>query len=440
MTSEMRIDVKWLPPFRGPEEVGFTSAEIRISFGDENATRFEDAWSQSIQQSARVSAYPLALWLASSWWRIRWEPFPSRVQLSRDGMAADSDWRMGHELTAAGYGFIWPQLAFASDGESILARCRRSAALSDEPVRFLSDFEASVPAHEFEGVIGDFINLVLRRLDGFGETQLHRVWQEVLTERIDPEQSAARRLEARLGHEADEAPWQLLERFLGLVSEAGADATDEIAPVCAGKDALGTLEKVKDLALLPGISGRSLVPAVGRCQEGSVPPWERGRRLANSVRNALGLGAEPMTDHALANLLDVPPQYLNSHDVARAPIGLAIRGADNVNLKLLFRKRSRAARRFEAARFIGDHLCAGNHDRWLPVSDASTARQKVQRAFAAEFLCPIESLRDYLGSEFSPEAFEDASEHFGISEMAVKSHLANHHLIPRALVDSESIL
>src|SRR5208282_5906654 len=99
--------------------------------------------------------------------------------------------------------------------------------------------------------------------------------------------------------------------------------------------------------------------------------------------------------------------------------------------------RNRPARRFEAARFIADYLCAPQ-DRWLPITDAATARQKVQRAFAAEFLCPIESLRAYLGNEFLPEAFEDAAEHFGISEMAVISHLANHHLIPRTFVDSDT--
>src|SRR5207245_8077866 len=102
-------------------------------------------------------------------------------------------------------------------------------------------------------------------------------------------------------------------------------------------------------------------------------------------------------------------------------------------LKLLFHKGNRPARRFEAARFIADELSAKGSDRWLPITDAATARQKLQRAFAAEFLCPIDSLRSYLGDEFLPEAIEDAGEHFGISEMAVKSHLANHQLIPRSL-------
>lgn len=440
MTSGMRIELDWLPPFHGTEEVGRTSAEIQIRFGDENATRFEDAWSQSVQQSARVSAYPLALWLASSWWRIRWEPLPSRVRLALDGMPTDADWRMSHELPAAGYGFIWPQLAFASDGESIWARCCRSAALSGEPVRFLSDFETFVPAMEFEEATDNFMDLVLRRLDGLGETELHHIWREVLAERADGEQSAARRLEARLGYEPDEVPRMLLERFLELVSEAGPGATDEIAPVCAGSDPTETFNKVKELASLPGILGRiSVAPGVSARDE-TAPPWERGRRLANAVRESLGLGTQPLSDEALADLLHIPPRHLNPNGVPPVPMGLAIREGGRDELKLLFRKRNRPARRFEAARFMAEHLRAGVSDRWLPVSDAATVRQKVQRAFAAEFLCPIESLRDYLGNEFLPEAFEDAAEFFGISEMAVKSHLANHHLIPRSLVDSETIL
>jgi hypothetical protein len=439
MTSGMRIELEWLPPFHGTEEVGRASAEIQIRFGDENATRFEDAWSQSVQQRARVSAYPLALWLASSWWRIRWEPLPSRVRLARDGMPTDADWRMSHELPAAGYGFIWPQLAFASDGESILARCRRSVALSGEPVRFLSDFETSVPAGEFEKETDRFMDLVLHRLDALGETELHHIWREVLAERADGEQSAARRLEARLGYEPDEAPGTLVERLLRLVSEAGPGATDEVAPVCAGSDPTETFNKVKELASLPGVLGRiSVAPAVS-ARDDTAPPWERGRRLANVVRGSLDLGAQPLTDKALADLLQILPDHLNPNGEPRIPMGLAIREGNHEELKLLFRKRNRPARRFEAARFIADHLRAGEGDRWLPVTDAATARQKVQRAFAAEFLCPIDSLRDHLGNEFSSEAFEDAAEYFGISEMAVKSHLASHRLIPRSLVDSEAM-
>jgi hypothetical protein len=437
MMADLSIELKWLPPYQGTEEIRRTSATIQIRFGDENATRFEDEWSQSVQEGARVSAYPLAIWLASSWWRIRWEPLPSRIRLTQDELPADVSWRMSHELPAAGYGFIWPQLTFASDGESIRVSCRRSLALSNEPVRYLSEFEVVVSAREFERGIDNFMDLVLRRLDTLGNTELHVLWSEVLAERADPDQSTARRVEARLGYDADEAPPGVVERLLSLAFEAGANAADEIAPVCAGSDPMGTLKEVIELASRPGIPGRVSIPThTGPPNE--TAPWQRARYLASAVRRSLGLGAEPLNDETLAGLLQISPNDLSANQSVHAPMGLAVRTGSDQDLKLLFHKRNKPARRFEAARFIGDYLSAEGTDRWFPITDAATARQKLQRAFAAEFLCPIASLRLYLGNEFLPEAFEDAAEYFGISEMAIKSHLANHHLIPRTFVDSDS--
>jgi hypothetical protein len=346
---------------------------------------------------------------------------------------------MSHELTAAGYGFIWPQLVFASDGESIRVICRQSPALSTKPVRYLSEFDTAVPAREFESEVDSFMDLVLRRLDALGETELHLLWREVLAERADREQSAGRKMEARLGYDPDEAPPDLLERLLHLAGEAGVDATDEIAPVCAGSDPTGALRNVIDLASRPGIPGRVAIPMPTRVPNGTVPPWQRARHLATAIRRSLGLGGEPLDDKSLSELLQISPDDLTSTPWASAPMGLAVRTGDDRDLKLLFHKKNRPARRFEAARFIADYLSAEGTDRWLPITDAATARQKMQRAFAAEFLCPIESLHSYLGDEFLPEAFEDAAEHYGISEMAIKSHLANNHLIPRTLVDFDRI-
>lgn len=438
MTSGMSIELNWLPPFRGTEEVARTSAAIQIRFGGENATRFEDVWSQSVQESAWVSAYPLALWLASSWWRIRWETLPPRIRLETEQIPANCDWRLSHEVPAAGYGFVWPQLAFVSDGESIRVTCRRSPDLSDEPVHYLSEFEATVAAQEFERAIDNFMDLVLRRLDALGQTGLHMVWRDVVAERADRDQSNARKIEARLGFDPDAAPPDIVETLLNLANEAGADAVNEIAPVCGGSDPSSALQEVLGMASFPGVPGRLAIPTQ-HSSNGGAPPWKRAAQLATSIRETLRLGAEPIDDRTLSELLQISPDDLNAKPSARAPIGLAVRSADCRALKLLFHKRNRAARRFEAARFIADYLSAGAGERWLPVTDAATARQKLQRAFAAEFLCPIESLRSYLGDEFLPEAFEDAAEHFGISEMAIKTHLANHHLIPRTLVDSDIV-
>jgi hypothetical protein len=61
------------------------------------------------------------------------------------------------------------------------------------------------------------------------------------------------------------------------------------------------------------------------------------------------------------------------------------------------------------SRFLGDYLFSGtDNDAWITNTDLGTARQKYQRAFAAEFLCPINGLGDYLQGNFTEPALEDA--------------------------------
>ena len=433
----MNIDVDWLPPFQASKEIQRTSAAIRIVFGSENATRHEDEFSQSVQQAVRVSAYPLALWLATLWWRIRWEPLPLRIRLSSGELPADVNWRMSHEVAAAGHGFVWPRLVFASDGDTISVQCRPTSSLSEEPVRYLSEFDVWMRADEFETATDQFVDLVLRRLDSLGETELHVLWKEVLSERADPDQAAGRRIEARLGYDPDEAPLELVGRIVSLATQVGTGAVDEIAPVCAGREPESTLTEVVRLASLPGIAGRIDLRRERIEGDRSYAPWHTARLLAKELRVSLGLGTQGIGNRDLADLIGIRAQDLRGQTTpaTTGPIGLAVRSESGNELKFLFRKRNAPGRRFEAARFLADFLCAEQPDRWLPVTDAATARQKLQRAFAAEFLCPIESLKNYLGAEFLPEAFEDAAEYFGISERAITSHLANHHLIPRGFVE-----
>ena len=163
-----------------------------------------------------------------------------------------------------------------------------------------------------------------------------------------------------------------------------------------------------------------------------MTPWQKGKHLASEIRRAYELGSRPITDQELAEILKIPTQALQKGPAvsARRPLGLGIRKGKNGHLKLLFRKRNRPALRFEATRFLGDQISTPVQERWLPVTDTGTARQKTQRAFAIEFLCPISALDEYLDYDFSPEAVEEAGEYFGVSELAVKSHLANHGRIP----------
>lgn len=393
-------------------------------------TRVEDAWSQSVQQAVRLSVYPLALWIASSWWRLRWEPPPYKS-------LPDVSWRMAHEMAAAGYGFLWPRLTFESDGERVEAICRPSNPLSAEPVRYLSDFREAIDASSFERTIDEFMSLVLARLDAVGVSgmDLRQLWGEVLEERGDRQITIQRKIEAQLGFEPDEAPEILLQKLIELSEGAGAGAVAEIAPACAGPQPNRTLQEILDFSESPGTNGQLVVPKdlfadSNARQNRSTAPGDRGWLLAKEARAAWGFGSHPLSDEMITDLLNVSVDTLRSNSSARRPLGLAIRSQDTNDLRLLFHKRNRLGLRFEAARFIADHILNPVRERWLPATDTGTARQKVQRAFAAEFLSPIHALKDFLGDDFSPGRIEEAGDYFGVSELAVKSHLANHGLIP----------
>lgn len=432
MTPNLSFGVEWSPSEHGPAEIRQTSAFLQIGIGKNVATRAEDDWSQSVHNRVRLSLYPLAVWLASSWWRLRWEPAPY------SGVASVG-WRMAHELAAAGDGSLWPQLTFACDGEAVEATCEASNPLSGEPVRYLANFSATIGAPEFERSVDDFMSLVLARLDtvGVAEKVLHDLWKEVTEERKDEELGTLRKFEAQLGFEVDDAPEELIQHLSAVSRDEGVEAAEEIAPACASDNPGQTLQRIFEFAQSSGTHGRiefppSLSAALMGVAGESEEPWKRGRFLATEARRAWGLGENPVPDSRIAELLQIPTNTIvgERSGAARLPMGLAIRRDGMDNLNLLFRKRNRPGVRFEAARFIVGHLLASPRERWLPATDAKTARQKVQRAFAAEFLCPFDALEEFLAGDFSPEVIEEAGARFGVSELAVKSHLANHGKIP----------
>ena len=108
---------------------------------------------------------------------------------------------------------------------------------------------------------------------------------------------------------------------------------------------------------------------------------------------------------------------------APIPAGFRVRGKECA-LAASLKKRHSAGRGFALAHSIGDHLLAGTRDRLLPVTDAATDRQGFQRDFGQAFLCPIDALRDRLGSSIPDDDWiEDMARHVNVSSWLVRSTL-----------------
>lgn len=417
-------------------EVCMTAGPLRISVGQHSLTRNEDEWSLTVKQTTHVSAYPLAQWLAASWWRLRWEPLPI-------GTIAPVSWRMAHELPAAGYGFLWPQVVFACDGENMQIWSIPTRPESTQPIHYLTDRHESVPVKAFVDAIDKFMDLVINRLDAVkpDARDLRNLWEEVREERGKSEFAEFRRIEAMLGSEPDELCSKIVEHFVALGNSIGSSVVGEIASACASDDPISQFSKIDNAANMSGINGKFSLPNIEKSSQGPKhqQPWERGQQLALKVRDAMGLNGQAISDEVLFSLAELKSDQAvsDAFGMGRLPVGIAVR-QESDKVKFVLRKRNKAGRRFEFTRLLCDHLLSDPKDLWLPATDTKTIRQKWQRAFAAEFLCPIDALISRLGDDFSEDSVEAAADHFGVSEKTVTSQLVNHGHLPIYAIQEKS--
>ena len=422
--SGLEFDLEWGQAIHSDPRWASTAAEFVLLVNGVPATRLFDNWSKTVTDRARLSLYPLAEWFAVNWWRLHAEaPFEA-------GGRPPVDWRLAHDLGAVGGGFVWPRVRFASDGAAIQVSARALRNAPWEPVRHLNDIPvASIETRVFDQSVDRLVAVVIRRLEDLkiSAEPLATIWTDVLAERSDPEVVQWREWEARLGYGADEAPESVMIGIAEFSGRIGSDAATELAPLLRPQE-LASIRKFDDLARSVGVEAQIPWPSETMTRDRTAP-WEIGRRLSATIRGQANLPAGPLDDDGLAGLLGYKRTALSEVIVGEAKVGLGVRFSQENRTVLHFRKRNLQGRRFEAARFLADHLVSTVQDIWLPLTDRATARQKIQRAFAAELLAPIDQLRDFVGDSRLPETIEDAGDHFGISPLAIRSHLANHGLL-----------
>jgi Domain of unknown function (DUF955). len=427
--KKLSLNFDWLPSRDNSPEIEQTMGMFSFQAGEVNLTENQDIWSQKIEPTVLVSAYPLASWMASSWWRLLFEPLPARSKPS-------VDWRMAHELTASNQGFIWPRVIFASDTKSMQIWATSSDSTEKQSVRYINGLDHPVSENflEFGEIAAAFIESVVSRLNetGVHGTSLAHLWEEVKEERSNPDSTMYRRCEAKLGFDPDECPDEIVKEALDLAKNMGNETLYELAPTC-GKESSETrpFSAIKELIESTGLKGKpvnwSNLPVN---QERVKAPWERGKEVASFVRKKIGNEEKPLTNNILCDLLGLQEfEYDAWQPPKRQPISVAV-PLENNEFHYHPRKSHPLAKRFEFARLIGDYLLYGNDGKsWLASTDIKTSRQKYQRAFAAEFLCPLDSLQAYLDNDYSESAIEDAAEYFDVSQQTIETILINNRLI-----------
>jgi len=420
----------WRVAGNDPPEFRNTMADLALHVGNVNLMKNEDIWYRKIRESVLVSAYPLAIWLASSWWRLNWEPLPA------PGFVPSADWRMAHEPGAADHGFVWPRIIFASDCEMMQVWAAPSGENENQSVRYLNglDKPAFITLADFQYGAEDFINAVISRLNALDcrNTDLSNLWQLIQEDCSDAESAKYRRLEAEMGYDPDECPEELMDKALALDKKMGAAALSELAPVYGkSQTPLSAIEEIADSS---GLLGKPAVPPFA-ASDTQGAPWQRAFAAAGALRHTLGNPHNMIDNAGMCELLGLKESEVDQWSPLKynkAAIAVPVRN----QFKFIPRKKHPTGKRFELARFIGDYLLTGHTEgQWLTSTDIRTSRQKYQKAFAAEFLCPIAALQGFLQNDYSEDAVEDAAQHFQVSQTTVNSLLVNNGLIPFSYAD-----
>ena len=345
---------------------------------------------------------------------------------------------MAHSLAAIGGGFVWPDLTILSDGEQILAQVRPTGGKVWEPIRYMENWDCPLSVGEFEAAVDSFVESVLARLAGcqFSGTNLHLLWHELRTERRDPETASVRRLEALLGFDAAAAPDALIDELLVNAQAEGRAAVDEVV-AGFGSSAPEILKQVDESLSSHGttLDSANVKELGGRRDSWSLtgPPWERGAKAAKLAREIWSLNGRPVRNDELVGLIGAEPSLITGQVSADVPMPAARwTTPDRQGWCVVLRSRWQVGRRFEMCRLIADGLVAPDGELLLPATNAKTSRQKFQRAFAQEFLCPSDALLERLGSlPPEDEDIESAAEYFEVSPLLIRSKLANQDILPR---------
>lgn len=424
------IEADWEDSEDDVAELRATTARLTIKVASRIVTHAEDAFSKTVTDGVRVAVYPLAAWLVSNWWRLRWEAANEEW-----GSISPHDWRMAHQLPAIGHGFVWPPAEIQSDGRNIEVMLFDPRPRPNEPLRYLERFTVGCAAEAFEQGVDRFIELVLSRLadSGIATSDLSEDWALVREERSSAEASYFRRVEARLGLDPEASP-EVVRKFVSFRSTCGNDALEELASASGLTSPAQFFPQVARLAQVGGIRGRfSSMAPVGE-PDARLTPWDEGRSAAARVRRELRLDGNPLTNAVLGELLGLtgadlaaPPRTKNGAAAVAIP-------QDDESVSFLFQKSISSSRRFEGARLLGDHLLTARRGEWLVATDAKTWRQRAERAFAAELLAPIDALKERLQGDYGDENMEQVARLFEVSPYLVQSQLANHGVIQRERV------
>lgn len=403
-------------------------AEVSIRLGRHVLSRIADTQKQSLRDYFRASATSLALWFADNWWRLRWETL-------NDSRFASTEWRLRHELTSAVGGALWPPLMIYSSGNRIVFAPSFGKYQVSGPQTYLDFNVTTVTAREYEAELDLFFESVVDHCaQGVDGEALQVILRQIRTERSDPELAGWRRLEACLGYDPDEAPEAVINALVDLEEVVGEEGVEEAAHAKPGLESATVLNSVIEAARASNAKV-SLDLAIEIERDPTLlptaSPWQFAESAATDLRRVIGVERGPLKGDMFADIFRVRWAQLKevTGTARNLPYGASLVNDDG-DARLALKTRSAHDRRFELARVFGDAVWQSGSEFGI-VSRAKTDRQKFQRAFAHNLLCPFDDLRRELDvNDPTQESIDAVAKKFHVHSSVVRSQLAYKGYLP----------
>jgi len=421
----MRFLAEWLENAQNaaPEERA-TVANFRMWLSEQNVTMNLRERDNTSNESILISLYSLAEGLAHDWWSL----FGNRERVI--------------SLIKHRTGFAMPDIRFRFDGAAFEATAFQKT-YQNPPIRFWAGPTEILDREQAEQSLSDFIELILAKLDASGirNTSAQLRWARVQTSRADSQESSFCESAGALGID----PYEIKDSDAALIENASELFSQEpLAEFLSGaKDySADTLLKwvraaerrpkykscLSDLMTIARRTARSFPERVGD------QSWALGYRRARGMRQALDLKQTDRirTDKNLARKLGAAVNFEAAPRVDGIRALRSYKTGDDVFIHLRDHGKSPQARvvqLFSFARAVGDVACFPTAER-SPINELHSAyRQSAGRAFAAEFLAPIDEVRSMHNDGHDPMTIADE---LSVSTAVVDRQLENAHRIDSA--------
>lgn len=416
------------------EELTATWACLTIRLGDRSISRVFDKRAKTVRDGIFIPVYPLAEWLVENWWSLLYE---FENPLKRHD--ADFIWR--HSTAYARQGYALPGLEIISSESRTKLRWAPDL-LKWSGIEFIGPGgEEWIDKESFRDACEQLVSAVVRRLATIGVegTRLQRDWAVI--QATDTEEEEFCRVAGGIGWD----PYALSEKERDLVQKIDRELTHDVleqavpildpAKLDADIEAIVRGLRVGREARVPLLEFRKMrgviVGIAGN--EPYATPWKVGYDLAHEARRHLGLNGQALPSfEAIGRAIAESPAVL---EAATRPVDFGaaalvdglVAQAESDDPGFAFQDRHDESLRFHFCRALAEVLMHPGQDSLI--TRAKSDRQRLSRAFAAEFLAPADALRERIRtSEIGEDDVARLTKEFGVSSFVIQHQLENHQI------------